>query len=81
MTDQSVLIPLIQMEERFDLENAMKHLEACGYKAEIRKYSRLLPSERTKSLNSKSGKFILLVEKVNYRKAMDVLETFFGFTS
>ena len=80
MTENPVLIPAVQMDDRSLLEGAMERLQRNGYKTEIKAFSDIPASERTEWMVPENGGYIFLIEKNKFQPAMEMLGIFFGYS-
>lgn len=73
MSNNPVLIAVLQMDDLESLNSAVKLLKENGLKAEVGKYADLPQSQIQNWMTSKNGSFILYVEEEKQSQSMDIL--------
>ena len=80
MSNNPVLIAVLQMDDLESLNSAVKHMEEKGLKAEVGKFADLPKSQIQSWMTPKNGGFILHVEEEKCKQSMEILGVFFGYS-
>ena len=80
MSEQTYLIPVLQLGDLDALKAAKAHLGEEGYQTKIESFAALPETEHQEWMTAGAGGYLFYLEESNYKPAMDMLGKFFGCT-
>ena len=80
MSEQSNLIPVLQLSDLDALKAAQVHLGKEGYQSKVEPFNDLSQADCEDWMTAENGGYLFYLKRSEYTPAMDLLGKFFGCT-